>query len=76
MLSIRYVTFEPAYIAYLLREPEHVAELPFMTVIGMEDWDLSSRGGRVDAAIAVESMRSYLQKSLATFLKVPSAVRG
>ncbi len=59
-----------------MREPVPGVELPFMTVIGIEDWGLSARGGRIDAAIAVECMRLYLQKSLAAFYKVPGAIRG
>jgi hypothetical protein len=59
------VTFEVEYIRYLLQEPEPDTKIPFMTVQGLGDFDLSSRQDQ--AAIAVECMRLYLLKHATAF---------
>ncbi len=61
------MTFEAEYIRYLLREPEPDTAIPFMTVYGLGDYDLSSRHNRVGAAIAVECMRLYLLRHANSF---------
>jgi hypothetical protein len=76
MLSIRYVTFEAEYIRYLLQKPPPNAEVPYMTVIGLEEWDLSSRKDRINAAVAVECMRSYLQEHAVAQLQAARAKKG
>ncbi len=70
------VTFSPSYIHYLLHGALPEEEVPFMIVEPTVPWDLSNVEDRVEAAIAIESLRTYLQAMGTAEYRAAGAVFG
>ncbi len=74
-LSIRAVTFTADYIQYLLLGARPDASLPYMTVKGVGNWDLSDGEARVEAAVAFTCLGWYLQTHATDYYTAFGAVK-